>query len=367
MVRNGRVPHLGRQSATVLPAAAARGLVAATLAPFWHILALISLFTIPFAAATLLGWRAATGDTGTRQHALATALFAIVAFVIAITHVYETVFLLRDWESDRLRSVRLEHARLQTELESLGREVDPHFLFNNLNALTHLIERRSDAAPWFVRTLSATYEYVLDCRGRTLVPLAEELQALERHRALAEIRYGGNVHLDVQVQPADAEPSAPAPCLAGGTFSERVEAQYRRRRPPAAHPGSSRRRDAACREQPPISTRAGTIEWNRSDQHAGAVPAGDGSEYRLGRRRGSIRCQAATGRQLEWSIRQALTTHKREWSLANGHPELEKPMRRSSQMMMKTLSMCACQAAFLALVALASPVSGSNHQPADGA
>jgi len=169
------------------------------------LLALICLFTIPFAAATLWGWRVVTGDTGTRQYALPTALFAVVAFVVAITHVYETVFLLRDWESDRLRTARVEHARLQTELESLGREVDPHFLFNNLNALVHLLEQRSDAAPWFIRTLSATYQYVLDCRGRTLVRLAEELEALERHRTLAEVRYGGDVRLDVRVPRADAD------------------------------------------------------------------------------------------------------------------------------------------------------------------
>jgi hypothetical protein len=169
------------------------------------LLALISLFTIPFAAATLWGWRVVTGDTGTRQYALPTALFAVVAFVVAITHVYETVFLLRDWESDRLRSARIEHARLQTELESLGREVDPHFLFNNLNALAHLIDQQSEAAPWFIRTLSASYQYVLDCRGRTLVRLAEELESLERHRALTEVRYGGDVRLDVQVARGDAD------------------------------------------------------------------------------------------------------------------------------------------------------------------
>ncbi len=40
----------------------------------------------------------------------------------------------------------------QTELESLGREVDPHFLFNNLNALAHLVDQRSDAATGFIRT-----------------------------------------------------------------------------------------------------------------------------------------------------------------------------------------------------------------------
>jgi LytS/YehU family sensor histidine kinase len=53
--------------------------------------------------------------------------------------------------------------------------------------------------------LSATYQYVLDCRGRTLVRLAEELEALERHRTLAEVRYGGDVRLDVRVPRADAD------------------------------------------------------------------------------------------------------------------------------------------------------------------
>ena len=168
------------------------------------LLALISLYTIPIAFLLLWMWRAVTGDPGTRQHALTTALFAVVALVIAITHVYETVFLLRDWESDRMRSARLEQARLQTELESLGREVDPHFLFNNLNALVHLVDQQSAAAPSFIRTLSATYRYVLECRGRTLVPLSDELEALERHRALAHIRYAGGVRLALDVPQDDA-------------------------------------------------------------------------------------------------------------------------------------------------------------------
>src|SRR5262245_9339609 len=169
------------------------------------LLALIGLFTIPVAAALLWIWRDVTDDPGTRQYSLPTALFAVVALVIAITHVYETVFLLRDWESDRLRTARLEQARLQTELESLGREVDPHFLFNNLNALAHLIDHQSDRAPWFISTLSATYRYVLECRGRPFVRLADELVSLERHQALADLRYGGNVLLDVEVLSDDAE------------------------------------------------------------------------------------------------------------------------------------------------------------------
>jgi hypothetical protein len=187
------------------------------------LLAVITLCTIPVAAALLWLWREVTGDPGTRQYAFATALSAIVAFVVAITHVYETVFLLRDWESDRLRSARVERERLEAELESLGREVDPHFLFNNLNALAHLVDQRSEAAPWFINNLSATYRYVLDRRGRTLVPLSDELDALERHRAMADVRYAGGVRVDVEVAPTERQQLWLSPVSLGELFQNALK------------------------------------------------------------------------------------------------------------------------------------------------
>ena len=172
--------------------------------------------------------------------------------MIAITHVYETVFLLRDWESDRLRRARTEQARLQTELECLGREVDPHFLFNSLNALAHLVDQRSDAAPWFIRTLSATYQYVLECRGRPLVPLADELEALERHRALADVRYARSVCLDVDVQPEDARRLLLPPCRSPELFQNALkhntvvaDAPLHIRRSRRRHHAGRRQRSAA--------------------------------------------------------------------------------------------------------------------------
>ena len=166
------------------------------------LLATIVLVSIPVAALLIWLWRLATGDPGSHPYALPVALLGIVTVVVFITHVYETVFLLRDWESDRLRSARLEKARLEAELEALGREVDPHFLFNNLNALAHLIDERRPGAAAFVNALSSTYRYVLDARGRHLVPLAEELDSLRRHETLAAIRFGSGIVLDVDVDMA---------------------------------------------------------------------------------------------------------------------------------------------------------------------
>jgi LytS/YehU family sensor histidine kinase len=169
------------------------------------LLTAILLYSIPCVAILITIWRYVTGDPGTNAYAVPMALLATVTVVVIITHVYETVFLLRDWESDRLRSALNDQARLRAELEALGREVAPHFLFNNLHALSHLIEGKGTTASAFIQALSATYRYVLDARGRTLVPLAEELEALGHVETLAAIRFSGGAQLKVDVDPDAAE------------------------------------------------------------------------------------------------------------------------------------------------------------------
>ncbi|HEY7500341.1 MAG TPA: histidine kinase [Vicinamibacterales bacterium] len=183
----------------------------------------IVLFTIPAALLLVWMWRQLTGDRGTNPYAVAIALLAIVAVVLIITHVYETVFLLREWESDRLRSARIEQARLEAELEALGREVDPHFLFNNLNALAHLIDERQRDAHAFITALGDMYRYVLDARGCRLVPLARELDALRRHETLAAIRFGAAISLHVSVDEREARELMLPPVTLGELFQNAIK------------------------------------------------------------------------------------------------------------------------------------------------
>jgi LytS/YehU family sensor histidine kinase len=127
-----------------------------------------------------------------------------VISVVIIAHVYETLFMFRYWERDRLSKERLERARLRAELDALQRDVDPHFLYNSLNSLSELIETRPQRALVFVEALAATYRYLVDTRGCPLVPLADELAALRRQQVLADIRFGEAVRLDDSVDPGDA-------------------------------------------------------------------------------------------------------------------------------------------------------------------
>ncbi len=168
------------------------------------LMTVIVVFTIPVSAALLLVWKHLTGDPGLRPYAVPTAVVGIVAIAAVITNVYETVFLVRGWESARLRSARAESARLSAELDRLTREVDPHFLFNNLHALQHLVESGDHRAVPFIEALTDTYRYMLASRNGRLVSLHDELRALEHHHLLAATRYGGLTQTEISVEPSEA-------------------------------------------------------------------------------------------------------------------------------------------------------------------
>ena len=146
------------------------------------LLGTITLFTVPMTWGLLWLWGRLSGDPYLTTARLAFAIVLTVTCVVVIAHVYETLFMFRYWERDRLSKERLERARLQAELDALQRDVDPHFLYNSLNSLLQLIETKPQRAMAFVEALAANYRYVVDTRGRALVPLAEELAAVERQK-----------------------------------------------------------------------------------------------------------------------------------------------------------------------------------------
>jgi hypothetical protein len=118
-----------------------------------------------------------------------------VICVLFVTHAYETVFLIRERESDFLQVERLERARAQAELGALKAQVDPHFLFNSLNTLGHLIGHDPARARDCCDTLAEIYRYVLASRERDLVPLGDELGFLRQYQQLLAARFGDAVQL----------------------------------------------------------------------------------------------------------------------------------------------------------------------------
>jgi len=174
----------------------------------WHrvrlLIGLICLFTIPFTGSALWLWAYLFNDPNANWRSIAMAVTIIVAGVTFITHVYETLFLVKEWGSDRERGNELQRINAEAELLALKSEVNPHTLFNNLNALSHLVDQRHPRASAFVAALADSYRYLLKTGSIRLVPLADELALLDQFLSLATIRYAEGLIVDVHVDAQSA-------------------------------------------------------------------------------------------------------------------------------------------------------------------
>ncbi|MCC2546761.1 histidine kinase [Hymenobacter sp. BT175] len=116
-------------------------------------------------------------------------VFPLVITALISMFMHSRSFLL-GWREAVVSNERLQKEKAQAEAESLRQQLDPHFMFNALNALTSLVEEEPQLAVRFIRQLSQVYRYVLDARQREVVPLADELEFARSYLFLQNIRYG---------------------------------------------------------------------------------------------------------------------------------------------------------------------------------
>ncbi len=160
--------------------------------PFMRILTMLFgliFYTAPLTAAMCAFWFWWSGVPTENTVIVTTELINVIA-VIFITNVYETTFLLKDWEDERLRVVNLEKLKATAELEALKNQVDPHFMFNSLNTLSHFIGKDPEKARLFLENLADMYRYILKSKDVELVQLEEEKRFLQSYLALLQMRFG---------------------------------------------------------------------------------------------------------------------------------------------------------------------------------
>lgn len=155
----------------------------------------VTFYTIPVGSLLNIGWFHLFNKGVVNWNAVFTATLIIMICVIFITHVYETVFLVKDSESEMLRNEQLERARAEAELEALKNQIDPHFIFNSLNTLSHLITVNPAKAKLFNDNLADVYRYILQNKARGLVLLREEMEFAGNYFSLLKIRFENAVQL----------------------------------------------------------------------------------------------------------------------------------------------------------------------------
>ena len=134
-----------------------------------------------------------------------------VASVIIFTLVYEILFLSKEREIDTKIVDQLDRERSQAELQALTNEMDPHFIFNSLNTLNHLIVSKPQQAYLFNNKLAQVYKYFLINKTRELISLKDEMEFIDNYFYLLQIRHDNKLNLEVELNEEASKAMIP-PC-----------------------------------------------------------------------------------------------------------------------------------------------------------
>jgi signal transduction histidine kinase len=100
----------------------------------------------------------------------------------------------------RTETARLNEQLSKAQLNALRQQIEPHFLFNTLNAVAGLVrEGRNDAAVGMIAGLSDLLRRVLEDSTRQQVSLGEEMEFAQKYLDIQKVRFAERLHLSVDV------------------------------------------------------------------------------------------------------------------------------------------------------------------------
>ncbi len=129
------------------------------------------------------------------------ALINVMANLLSVG-IDESTYSMKKWRENTLEKEQLEKINVQSQLESLKSQVNPHFLFNSLNSLSSLIDDEPEKAEQFVDEMAKVYRYLLQTNEGVLTTLDTELNFIQSYYHLLKTRYGAGIDLTIDVTPS---------------------------------------------------------------------------------------------------------------------------------------------------------------------
>jgi two-component system, LytTR family, sensor kinase len=115
----------------------------------------------------------------------------------------------RESERRTLEASRLETRLVEAQLQSLQRQLHPHFLFNTLNTIAGLIRTNVNAADAMIDQLGDLLRMALQTSNRQEVPLKQELEALRKYLDIEQTRLGPRLKVQMRIDPDTLDAEVP--------------------------------------------------------------------------------------------------------------------------------------------------------------
>jgi LytS/YehU family sensor histidine kinase len=124
---------------------------------------------------------------------------------LTIVAIYESKHFMFELSESIREKEMLKRESLQAQLNALKTQVNPHFLFNNLNTLCSIIPENPKQAVDFVQELSKVYRYILEVKDEKSISVRDEIKVLQAYAFLLKTRFGNNFNLDISITEQEME------------------------------------------------------------------------------------------------------------------------------------------------------------------
>lgn len=130
-------------------------------------------------------------------------IYGFIAGVCALLHsrMQTQQALIQKLEVER-QKLEVEQQLTAAQLKALQMQIEPHFLFNTLNAVTSLVDqRKNEAAMATIAHLNMILRTTLQRPRPEKVPITEELQLVESYLAIQKVRFADRIEIEIQATP----------------------------------------------------------------------------------------------------------------------------------------------------------------------
>jgi hypothetical protein len=160
---------------------------------------------------TVAGWRADGSALSIWTHLLDLNRFGlellVYGFVFGIAGIVQ--FQIRA-QREAMKSLELQRQLSAAHLRALQMQLEPHFLFNTLNAITTLVELgRQREATEMLSHLNLILKSTLTRTTPEKVPLSQELELVENYLAIEQVRFADRLRIEIKVDPSALEGLVP--------------------------------------------------------------------------------------------------------------------------------------------------------------
>jgi signal transduction histidine kinase len=106
-------------------------------------------------------------------------------------------------QRDAMKSLELEKQLSAAHLRALQMQLEPHFLFNTLNAITTLVELgRTKEAAEMLAHLNVILKGTLKRTTPEKVPLLQEVEMMENYLAIEQVRFADRLRVEIKLEPS---------------------------------------------------------------------------------------------------------------------------------------------------------------------